>query len=124
MNGAAPRSQSSAWAKTAGYCFRRATARSKRASWPNGPSPTTCPYGSRSSCTRCCGAKSVAAERAVVLLSGGLDSATALAWARERGFDRFALSVAYGQRHSAELAAAAIVARSLGVHGHRIMHVD
>jgi len=60
----------------------------------------------------------------VVLLSGGLDSATALAWARERGFDRFALSVAYGQRHGAELAAAAIVARSLGVHEHRIMHVD
>ncbi len=60
----------------------------------------------------------------MVLLSGGLDSATALAWARERGFDRFALSVAYGQRHGAELAAAAIVARSLGVHEHRIMHVD
>ena len=64
------------------------------------------------------------AERAVVLLSGGLDSATALAWARERGFECFALSVAYGQRHAAELDAAARVAQSLGVREHRIMHVD
>jgi len=55
----------------------------------------------------------VAAELAVVLLSGGLDSATTLAWARERGFDCYALSVAYGQRHVAELDAAA-----------RIMHVE
>ena len=60
----------------------------------------------------------------MVLLSGGLDSATALAWARERGFGCYALSVDYGQRHGAELAAAALVARSLGVHEHRIMHVD
>jgi 7-cyano-7-deazaguanine synthase len=72
---------------------------------------------------------SVAAERtvagrAVVLLSGGLDSATALAWARERGYQCFALSVAYGQRHHAELAAAVRVARSLGTHEHRLMHVD
>jgi 7-cyano-7-deazaguanine synthase len=66
----------------------------------------------------------VAAERAVVLLSGGLDSATALAWAREQGFELFALSVAYGQRHAAELDAAMRVARSLGVREHRIMHVD
>jgi 7-cyano-7-deazaguanine synthase len=66
----------------------------------------------------------VAAERAVVLLSGGLDSATALAWARERGFECFALSIAYGQRHAAELDAAARVARSLGAREHRIMHVD
>jgi 7-cyano-7-deazaguanine synthase len=68
----------------------------------------------------------VAAEsgRAVVLLSGGLDSATALAWARERGYQCFALSVAYGQRHAAELAAAARVARALGAAEHRVMHVD
>ena len=70
--------------------------------------------------------KSVAAEggRAVVLLSGGLDSATALAWARERGYQCYALSVAYGQRHDAELAAAARVARALGAAEHRVMHVD
>ena len=66
----------------------------------------------------------MAAERAVVLLSGGLDSATTLAWARELGHDCYALSVAYGQRHGAELDAAARVARSLGAAEHRIMHVD
>lgn len=69
-------------------------------------------------------AERTVAERAVILLSGGLDSATALAWARERGYQCFALSVAYGQRHHAELAAAARVARSLGAHEHRLMHVD
>lgn len=66
----------------------------------------------------------MAAERAVVLLSGGLDSATALAWARERGFDCHALSVAYGQRHHSELDAAARVARAQGACEHRLMHVD
>jgi 7-cyano-7-deazaguanine synthase len=66
----------------------------------------------------------VAAERAVVLLSGGLDSATTLAWAHARGHDCYALSVAYGQRHSAELDAAARVAQSLGAREHRVMHVD
>ena len=61
---------------------------------------------------------------AVVLLSGGLDSATALAIARERGFACHALSVDYGQRHDAELEAARHIARSLGVREHRIMRVD
>ena len=64
------------------------------------------------------------AERAVVLLSGGLDSATALAWARNRRLTCYALSVAYGQRHHAELEAAARVAAALGATEHRIMHVD
>jgi 7-cyano-7-deazaguanine synthase len=62
--------------------------------------------------------------RAVVLLSGGLDSATVLSMAVEQGFDAYALSVHYGQRHSAELAAAERVARGLGARGHRIMGVD
>jgi 7-cyano-7-deazaguanine synthase len=66
----------------------------------------------------------VAAERAVVLLSGGLDSATALAWARERGHDCYALSASYGQRHRAELDAAARLAKSLGAIEHRILNVD
>jgi 7-cyano-7-deazaguanine synthase len=61
---------------------------------------------------------------AVVLLSGGLDSATALAIARERGFACYALSVDYGQRHAAELAAAQRVARSGGACEHRVMRVD
>jgi 7-cyano-7-deazaguanine synthase len=61
---------------------------------------------------------------AVVLLSGGLDSATALAIARERGFNCYALSVDYGQRHAAELEAARRVARAGGAHEHRLMRVD
>jgi 7-cyano-7-deazaguanine synthase len=63
-------------------------------------------------------------SRAVILLSGGLDSATVLAMARESGHDCHALSVSYGQRHHAELAAAARVANALGAREHRIMHVD
>jgi len=63
-------------------------------------------------------------ERAVVLLSGGLDSATVLALARRSGLECYALSVAYGQRHSAELDAAARIATALGAYEHRVMHVD
>jgi len=71
-------------------------------------------------------ARNVSADAvpAVVLLSGGLDSATALAIARERGFICHALSVDYGQRHLAELDAARRVARAGGVREHRIMRVD
>ena len=66
----------------------------------------------------------MASHRAVVLVSGGLDSATTLAIAREQGFECFALSVDYGQRHSAELDAAMRVAESLGAREHRIMRLD
>lgn len=66
----------------------------------------------------------VHSTRAVVLTSGGLDSATTLALARSQGFECYALSVAYGQRHSAELAAAARVAAALGAKEHRTMAVD
>ena len=62
--------------------------------------------------------------RAVVLLSGGLDSATVLALAREQGRQCYALSVAYGQRHAVELQAAANISRRLGAHEHRVMRVD
>ncbi|MFZ0792073.1 MAG: 7-cyano-7-deazaguanine synthase QueC [Chromatiaceae bacterium] len=61
--------------------------------------------------------------KAVVLLSGGLDSATALAIARDQGFDCVALSVDYGQRHSAELRAATRVAKAMGAAEHRIVPV-
>ncbi len=61
------------------------------------------------------------ARKAVVLLSGGLDSATVLAMARAQGFDCYALSLDYGQRHHAELAAAGRVAGALGVSEHKVL---
>ena len=63
-------------------------------------------------------------RRAVVLLSGGLDSATVLAISRAQGFEAFALSFRYGQRHEREIAAAEKVARSLGACEHRIAQID
>jgi 7-cyano-7-deazaguanine synthase len=66
----------------------------------------------------------MAQSPAVILLSGGLDSATVLAIARSQGFECYALSVEYGQRHSAELDAAKRVAAVLGARDHRVMHVD
>ncbi len=65
-----------------------------------------------------------AEQRAVVLLSGGLDSATVLAQARADGRQCYALSIDYGQRHRAELDAAARLAVSLGAIEHRVVHVD
>ena len=63
-------------------------------------------------------------RHAVVLLSGGLDSATVLAMARGQGYRCHALSVEYGQRHQAEIDAAARVAAALGALEHRTMRVD
>src|SRR5262249_11479081 len=60
----------------------------------------------------------------VVLLSGGLDSATALAWARARGFDCTTLAVDYGQRHRGELAGARRIGSALGARDHREVAVD
>ena len=61
---------------------------------------------------------------AVILLSGGLDSATVAAMARQQGFDLFALSADYGQRHRFELAAAERVAKAVGAGRHEIVRVD
>jgi len=69
--------------------------------------------------------KAVVPERkAVVLLSGGLDSATTLAWARREGYECHCLSVDYGQRHAAELNAARRIATAHGAAGHKIMRFD
>jgi 7-cyano-7-deazaguanine synthase len=63
-------------------------------------------------------------RKAVVLVSGGMDSAVTIAIAREQGYQVHALSVAYGQRHSAELAASERVSRRLGAVEHKTVHVD
>lgn len=65
-----------------------------------------------------------AARKAVILLSGGLDSTTCLAIARDAGFECFALSVAYGQRHAAELSASRRIAQDFGVREHRLASVS
>jgi 7-cyano-7-deazaguanine synthase len=67
---------------------------------------------------------SISMKRAVVLLSGGMDSATVLAMARAQGFICYALSVDYGQRHHAELAAAQRVAQKLGAYELRVVNID
>ena len=64
------------------------------------------------------------AERAVVLLSGGLDSATVLAMARAEGREVYALSFDYGQRHRQELEAARLLARSAGAMEHLVIPID
>ena len=63
-------------------------------------------------------------KRAVVLQSGGLDSATTLATAKEEGYEVFALSFRYGQRHEIEIAAAHQIAKSLGVSEHCVLEID
>jgi 7-cyano-7-deazaguanine synthase len=65
-----------------------------------------------------------AAPKAIVLLSGGLDSTTALAIARSQGFTCYTLAVGYGQRHSVELSAAQRISQVLGAVEHRQMNVD
>ncbi len=63
-------------------------------------------------------------KKAVVLLSGGIDSSTTLALARSEGFDVFALTIDYGQRHRAELEAARKVAKFISVKEHKIVRLD
>ncbi|MET4677456.1 7-cyano-7-deazaguanine synthase QueC [Luteibacter sp. ME-Dv--P-043b] len=67
---------------------------------------------------------STSPRKAVILVSGGMDSAVTIAMAREQGFEVYALSVAYGQRHSSELEASARVAGMLGAVTHKTVHID
>ncbi len=62
--------------------------------------------------------------KAVVLLSGGLDSSTTLGLARAQGFETYALSLRYGQRHALEIEAAKRVARALGARGHMVLDIN
>src|ERR1700722_13226433 len=91
-----------------------------------GALPIAAPQDPVGRCTREVSASgsSAPARRAIVLLSGGLDSSTVLAMARARRFECHALSVHYGQRHSAELQAARQIARALGAREHRVMGGD
>lgn len=63
-------------------------------------------------------------SRAVILLSGGLDSATTLAIARQRGFDCYCMSFDYGQRHRSELQAASQLAQAMGAVEHKVVKLD
>ena len=62
--------------------------------------------------------------RAVVLLSGGLDSSTVLAMAKARGFEAYALTFRYGQRHESEIEAACRIAARMGVARHVVTEID
>ena len=63
-------------------------------------------------------------KKAVILLSGGVDSTTCLALAKDQGFELFALTVNYGQRHDFELQSAKKTAQVFGVQKHSIFHID
>ncbi len=67
---------------------------------------------------------SIATKKAVILLSGGLDSSTVLAIAKEQGFEPYALSFSYGQRHSIELEKSKIIAQAMGAIEHKTAHID
>ena len=69
-------------------------------------------------------AAAVAPERAIVLLSGGLDSSTALAMTVKEGREVHALTIDYGQRHRKEIEAAKKVAKHLGVRSHKVLRID
>lgn len=64
------------------------------------------------------------AKKAVVLMSGGLDSTTVLAIAKSQGYECYALSFSYGQRHTSELLAAKRIADAMGVAEYRVAHID
>ncbi len=97
-------------------------------SWPRGSSRTGWSCASSCRCTSSSGARTSAASdmtrRAVLLLSGGLDSYTAGAEARADGYELYALTILYGQVHAREVAASRDVARDLGVVRHLELAVD
>src|SRR3954470_24594952 len=107
-------------------CCRRCTACSSRRPSRNGCWPTVCRRDCSSSCTSTSGTPAPGAceVRAVVLLSGGLDSFTAAAIAKSQRFTLFALTIDYGQRHAREIESARAVARALGIERHLELDLD
>src|SRR5262249_37062712 len=110
------------------FCFRPSMAGSIPKCSPSGCWRIACRRDCSCSSTNTSGRRKREASevpmRAVILLSGGLDSYTAAAIARSEGFELYALTVAYGQRHSRELESARAVARDLGVVRHLELAVD
>src|SRR5471032_2436014 len=99
------------------------------ATWPTGSSRTICRCACNCNCTNTCGTTSRGVDmtdqkRAVILLSGGLDSATVVAMARAEGYSCYTMSFDYGQRYRAELNAAARVARDLGAVEHKVIGLN
>src|SRR5690606_12772836 len=124
-------SSAKSWRTAVAFCFRRCRDSCRRPRWPSGWCATACRCVSSCNCTRSCGVANVRAEQnanvgapAVVLLSGGLDSATVLAMARAQGYVCHCLSFDYGQRHRVELQAADNVAVALGAASHRTLKLD
>src|SRR6188768_167013 len=105
-------------------CFPRCTASSTPSCCRSGSSPIDSTSACSCRSTSTSGVPKHVESRAVVLLSGGLDSYTAAAVAKREGFTLFALSINYGQRHSQELEASRTVARSLGVAQHLELNLD
>src|SRR5262245_55200350 len=100
-------------------CFRRFMVSSSPETFLNGSSKIACRSAFNCRFTSTSGGPMSGESKAVVLLSGGLDSYTAAAIAREMGFQIHALTVKYGQRHSHEILAARKVAAALSVRAHR-----
>src|SRR5450830_442930 len=120
-------------AARARYCSRQAITTSTHATWPTGWWLITCRSVCNCSCINTFGTTSQDAEmteqpidqkRAVILLSGGLDSATVVAMAQAEGYTCYTMSFDYGQRHRAELNAAARIARDMGVAEHKVIGLN
>src|SRR6187549_3153099 len=116
--------RTTSWNGPEPFSSRPFTAGSPRRSSRHGSSPTSSRCGSSFRLTNTSGARTFVASRAVLLLSGGLDSYTAGALARRDGFELYALTVRYGQIHAREVAAARDVAKNLGVVRHIELDVD
>src|SRR5919197_2063899 len=113
-----------AWPRIARSCSRPAAGRWIRLFWPIGSCRIDLGSAFRSNSTNIYGVIRLDANKAVVLISGGLDSSTTLAIAQAEGYVCYGLTVDYGQRHRSELDAARRVAERLGVRDHKVIKLD